>query len=281
MAAHLTTAQLTATARPEQPQPIPRQSVADIPPWETMPETMPETFPETAAIAEADEPADIIVVPRPMATIPAETGADDDNNDTGALNDDWQWQQSYEPPVAQPIRHALLESLAVSAQPEDLDFASEAVTEVAVLADLPANLSFDGEIHAGNFAVRSSSQVDAWAQRIDSLRIGGLMRLFLLHSSMQLDGDTLTLQVASTQRHLDSERNRAQLQSVLAESFGTSLQVGIAFVDEVPASPQALQQRIDAARRRYVRQVLLDDPTLNSIVRDFAGEWLPDSLEVF
>ena len=107
------------------------------------------------------------------------------------------------------------------------------------------------------------------------------MRLFLLHSSMTLDGNQLTLRVSSSQRHLDSERNRAQLQSVLAESFGLPLSVDIEFVDEVPASPQALQQRIDAARRRYVHQVLQEDPTLNAIVRDFAGEWLPDSLEVF
>ncbi len=261
-----------ATASLEQPKP------ADIPPWDELPAS------PTADNAADPEPMDDEVpVIRPF--VPPVATEDDaepvESADSVESAEQWQWQQSYTAAPAQPIRHALLESLAVPDLPDNLDFASETIAEVQTVSDTDANLTFDGQIHAGNFAVRSSSQVDAWAQRIDSLRIGGLMRLFLLHSSMVLDGDQLTLQVSSSQRHLDSERNRAQLQSVLAESFGVPLRVDIEFVDEVPASPQALQQRIDAARRRYVHQVLQDDPTLNAIARDFAGEWLPDSLEVF
>jgi len=238
---------------------------ADIPPWEDEP------------AAPAGMPDAHIAAPEPEA----ELSGDDDDSDGPVGQDDWQWQQSYTPAQVQPIRHALLESLAVPETAQDIDFASEVVTEVAVVSDDSSHLSFDGEIHAANFAVRSSSQVDAWAQRIDSLRIGGLMRLFLLHSSMQLNGDVLTLQVASSQQHLDSERNRAQMQTVLAESFAMPLQVQIEFTEEVPASPQALQQRIDLARRRYVQQVLQQDPALCSLMQEFAGEWVPDSLEVF
>ncbi len=238
---------------------------ADIPPWEDVP------------AAPAGMPDAYIAAPEPEADL---SGHDDDS--AGPVGqDDWQWQQSYTPAQVQPIRHALLESLAVPETAQDIDFASEVVTEVAVVSDDSSHLSFDGEIHAANFAVRSSSQVDAWAQRIDSLRIGGLMRLFLLHSSMQLNGDVLTLQVASSQQHLDSERNRAQMQTVLAESFAMPLKLQIEFTEEVPASPQALQQRIDLARRRYVQQVLQQDPALCGLMQEFAAEWVPDSLEVF
>ena len=264
---------VAAAASPVQPKP------ADIPPWDELPEQSPQ-----ADDSVDQEPMDEDVsVARPVqAVVATEDDVDAaDITDVVETTEQWQWQQSYSAAPVQPIRHALLESLAVPELPDNLDFASETIAEVQTVAGTEADLTFDGQIHAGNFAVRSSSQVDTWAQRIDSLRIGGLMRLFLLHSSMSLDGDQLTLQVSSTQRHLDSERNRAQLQSVLAESFGQALDVQIEFVDEVPASPQALQQRIDAARRRYVHQVLKDDPTLNGITRDFAGEWLPDSLEVF
>lgn len=261
---------IAAAASPVQPK------LADIPPWDELPEQSPQTD-DGVDQEQMDED---VSVARPVEAVVA-TEDDADITDVVESTEQWQWQQSYSAAPAQPIRHALLESLAVPELPENLDFASETIAEVQTVAGTDADLTFDGQIHAGNFAVRSSSQVDAWAQRIDSLRIGGLMRLFLLHSSMSLDGDQLTLRVSSTQRHLDSERNRAQLQSVLAESFGQALHVQIEFVDEVPASPQALQQRIDAARRRYVQQVLQDDPTLNSITRDFAGEWLPDSLEVF
>ncbi|MDZ7867660.1 MAG: DNA polymerase III subunit gamma/tau [Rheinheimera sp.] len=252
--------------------------VGDIPPWDELPAS------PTADNAADPEPLDDEVpVARPfVAPVATEDDVDPaDRIDSVESAEQWQWQQTYTAATAQPIRHALLESLAVPDLPDNLDFASETIAEVQTISATDADLTFDGQIHAGNFAVRNSSQVDAWAQRIDSLRIGGLMRLFLLHSSMALQGDQLTLQVSSTQRHLDSERNRAQLQSVLAESFGLPLSVDIAFVDEVPASPQAIQQRIDAARRRYVHQVLQDDPTLKTITRDFAGEWLPDSLEVF
>ncbi|MFN6263361.1 MAG: DNA polymerase III subunit gamma/tau [Chromatiaceae bacterium] len=261
---------IAAAARPVQPKP------ADIPPWDELPEQTPQVD-DGVDQEQMDED---VPVARPVeAVVPTEDDAD--ITDVVESTEQWQWQQSYSAAPVQPIRHALLESLAVPELPDNLDFASETIAEVQTVAGTDADLTFDGQIHAGNFAVRSSSQVDDWAQRIDSLRIGGLMRLFLLHSSMTLDGNQLTLRVSSSQRHLDSERNRAQLQSVLAESFGLPLSVDIEFVDEVPASPQALQQRIDAARRRYVHQVLQEDPTLNAIARDFAGEWLPDSLEVF
>lgn len=253
-------------------------SPAEIPPWEDLPAATPAP-PETAPVAAVELMDD--EEPQSAAQIVA-TAADDetDPNDGTDSAEHWQWQQEYSP-VVQPIRHALLESLAVPDEPDNIDFASEAIAEVETVVTHDADLRFDGEIHAGNFAVRSSSQVDAWAQRIDSLRIGGLMRLFLLHSSMQLTDDQLVLQVSATQKHLDSERNRAQLQAVLSESFGQPLSVQVEFVDEVPASPQALQQRIDAARRRYVHQLLQQDPALCSLMQDFGGEWLPDSLEVF
>ncbi|ALZ74496.1 DNA polymerase III subunit gamma/tau [Rheinheimera sp. F8] len=264
---------IAPAASPVQPKP------ADIPPWDELPE---QSLQADDGVEHEQMDEDVSVARPAEAVVATEDDVDAaDITDVVESTEQWQWQQSYSAAPVQPIRHALLESLAVPELPENLDFASETIAEVQTVADTDADLTFDGQIHAGNFAVRSSSQVDAWAQRIDSLRIGGLMRLFLLHSSMSLDGNQLTLQVSSTQRHLDSERNRAQLQSVLAESFGQALDVQIEFVDEVPASPQALQQRIDAARRRYVHQVLKDDPTLNGITRDFAGEWLPDSLEVF
>lgn len=259
--------------------PVASQAVAepaDIPPWEELPAAAEPTA--TAEPLDDDESlpaAQLVVVTTDEDTEPADGNESTDNTEL------WQWQQDYMPAPVQPIRHALLESLAVPDTPDNLDFASETIAEVETVAATDADLRFEGEIHAGNFAVRSSSQVDAWAQRIDSLRIGGLMRLFLLHSSMQLTDDQLVLQVSATQKHLDSERNRAQLQAVLSESFAQPLQVQVEFVDEVPTSPQALQQRIDAARRRYVHQLLQQDPALCGLMQDFAAEWLPDSLEVF
>lgn len=195
---------------------------------------------------------------------------DEDLVDTGAF--EWQWQA----PQPQPIRHALLDSLPV--QEQQIDFASEEIAEVEQHTE--HNLYFDGVISADNFAVRSSAQVDAWAARIDTLRIGGLMRLFLLHSECVEQGDALQLRVAQSQKHLDSERNREQLRQVLSASYGRELAVTVEFVEHTPTSPQAIQERINQARRLYVEQLLQQDPQLTSLCQQFDGYWLPDSLEV-
>ena len=186
------------------------------------------------------------------------------------------WQASIEVETAKPILHALLDRLPVQ---DNTDFASEQVVELPQLVDA-GPLTFNGYIDALYFALRTASQVDAWAARIDSLKIGGLMRLFLLHSAAELAGNRLHLTVASSQRHLDSERNRAQLAQVLSASFEQELQINIEFAEQVPASPQALQGRIDEARRIYVEQVLKQDTFVQQLTQHFAAEWQSDSLAV-
>ncbi len=209
-----------------------------------------------------------------LATMPAGPLSSDEDDDAIEVvgSFDWQWQA----PQAQPIRHALLDSVPV--QEQQIDFASEEIAEVEQHTE--QNLYFDGEITAANFAVRSSAQVDAWAARIDTLRIGGLMRLFLLHSECTQHGAELQLRVASSQKHLDSPRNREQLRQVLSGSFGQELEVHVEFVEETPTSPQAIQDRINHARRRYAELMLKQDPQLSQLCQQFDAYWLPDSLEV-
>lgn len=309
------------TYQPEPPQQIggaiPYGAAVDLPPWEA-PATLQNTCPPDAidnglvtyereplasveslsvgadlpAEAEAELPDDGYLTAA-AAAVP-DAASDDDEEQHSNLAGDWQWQtisdrrtaesgprDSGLPELsAQPIRHALLDSLAVQAA-QDTDFASEQIENITPVVIDSGPLSFDGEINSQNFALRSASQVDDWARRIDSLPIGGLMRLFLLSSSLRREGDLLVLTVAQSQRHLDSERNRLQLAQVLSESFGEPLQVDVQFVAEVPQSPQALQQRIDQARRLYVQSVLQQDPLVQSLQADFQAQWLADSLEVF
>lgn len=303
-----TQAEPTATDRLPTAMPAPDNTTqsddsTDCPPWETRPADQivprqqitalpsdtvePTTAPQGTAHAFAAEQPSFAAPQRDGA------GAEDDEQDL-IINADWQWQTLPEQslaaaslaeadvplPSAQPIRHALLDSLAVQ-ETQQTDFASEVVENITPVLSDSGPLSFSGEITSENFALRSASQVDDWAQRIDSLPIGGLMRLFLLNSSVRRDGDVLALTVAQSQRHLDSERNRQQLAQVLSQSFGEPLQVEVEFVSEVPDSPQALQQQIDQARRAYVQAVLQQDPLVQSLQAEFQAQWLADSLEVF
>lgn len=286
---------VTSVAKPLTVAPSPINPL-DIPPWQDQPiVTAPEVTEADSALAEEPETFEPEVISR-AANLGVPFVAHDDSEleelseespdsaaEQFAADATWQVSQNFDTAPttadssqAQPIRHALLDSVPVQI---DTDFASEQVLAPAVIVDA-GPLYFDGVIDQGNFALRASSQVDAWAARIDSLKIGGLMRLFLLHSVADLQGESLSLTVAASQRHLDSERNRAQLKQVLSESFGVELAVDIQFVDEVPQSPQALQLRIDQARRVYVEQVLRHDPLVLQLQQHFAAEWQADSLSV-
>jgi DNA polymerase-3 subunit gamma/tau len=179
----------------------------------------------------------------------------------------------------QPIRHALLDSLQVQ-ESDNTDFSAETVQEVAVTEVNSQPLYFNGLIDAGNFAVKTASQIDPWAARIDQLAIGGLMRLFLLHASAELQASQLTLQVMASQRHLDNEKNRLTLQTVLSASYQQPLALEIEFCEQVPDCPIAIQQRIDEARRIYVAAVLAADPLIQALQQHFAAELVADTLLV-
>ncbi len=247
-----------------------------------------------AALEEegADEEAQI----RSHSALAPVVHQDDSDDEPDPVADsaggDWAWQQyqaAEEPALtkptsdttlgAAPIRHALLDSLQVIE--ENTDFSAEAIEQPELSAEaLGQVMEFDGVIGAHNFAVRFASQVDSWAARIDQLAIGGLMRLFLLHASPQLQDHQLLLKVSSSQRHLDNDKNRQTLAQVLSASFGVELSLTVEFVDVVPDCPLAIQQRIDEARRRYVSAVLSQDPLVQAMQQQFGAELLPDTLTV-
>ncbi len=181
--------------------------------------------------------------------------------------------------AAQPIRHALLDSLQLQ-NDGNTDFSAETVQPVVVAEPNNQPLTFDGVIDADNFAVKTASQIDPWASRIDHLAIGGLMRLFLLHASAELQNQQLCLRVMQSQRHLDNERNRQTLTTVLSASYEQELTLDIEFCEQVPTCPVAIQQRIDEARTIYVAAVLAADPLVLALQQHFGAQWVADSLLV-
>lgn len=298
------------------PAPLPVSSPVDLPPWQltgsvsTAPLsaiTTATTTTATTAVADwqqEDEPLSAECGPplaQPVADDQpqAQIGEDEEPDPVAdSAAGDWAWQQyqnqdatavvvqteQAQPPSAvQPIRHALLDSLQVL-DPENTDFAEELPAAQIQLTQVPQQFVFNGEIDASNFAVRYASQVDSWAARIDQLAIGGLMRLFLLHASPVLDDSTepmqLQLHVSQSQQHLDSEKNRLTLQQVLSASYGQPLQLLVTFVPEVPTCPLAIQQQIEQARLRYVRQLLATDPLVVALQQQFAAEILAETLAV-
>ncbi len=263
-------------------------------PFATEPLATEHTLASTNPVAVVDEDSEEAQALSHHAPAAAMVNTDDSEDEPDPVADsaggDWAWQQYQSAEetaaaaqssqnTAAPIRHALLESLQPVA--EDTDFASEAIAQPELSPEaLGQVMEFDGVIGAHNFAVRTASQVDSWAARIDQLAIGGLMRLFLLHSSPKLQDNQLVLTVSNSQRHLDNEKNRQTLARVLSASYGTELLVSVEFAEQVPDCPQAIQQRIDDARRLYVQQLLAQDPLVQAMQQQFGAELLAETLSV-
>ncbi len=268
--------------------------VAPAEPFATEPLVTEHTLASTNPVAVVDEDSEEAEALSHHAPAAAMVNTDDSEDEPDPVADsaggDWAWQQyqaaeetaavaQSSQNTAAPIRHALLESLQPVA--EDTDFASEAIAQPELSPEaLGQVMEFDGVIGAHNFAVRTASQVDSWAARIDQLAIGGLMRLFLLHSSPKLQDNQLVLTVSNSQRHLDNEKNRQTLARVLSASYGSELLVSVEFAEQVPDCPQAIQQRIDDARRLYVQQLLAQDPLVQAMQQQFGAELLAETLSV-
>ncbi|WP_419571037.1 DNA polymerase III subunit gamma/tau [Rheinheimera sp.] len=139
---------------------------------------------------------------------------------------------------------------------------------------------FDGVITAENFSVRLAAQVDRWAALVDGLALGGLMRLYLLHSSIEWQQDTALLTVCQSQSHLDKPRFRQELAEQLSQAFNKALQLQIQYQDWVDTCPVAIQQRIEQERRVYVKELLQTDPNVLALQQLFQAELLPDTIVV-
>ena len=282
---------------------IDRQKTQDLPPWSLQNETQLIPAQSNAAQPIATNPSEhqdveverSVAVFAPGQNFEQEHVADQEHEPdqeqeseldpvADSAHADWAWQQyQAQAEATQPIRHALLDSLS-AAMPVATDFAEDVLPEMPSAEKLEQSFRFDGVIDETNFAVRSVSQVDAWAARIDQLAVGGLMRLFLLHASAEIDHATtpatLRLRVLQSQQHLDNEKNRQTLTHVLATSYGHPLQLQVEFFAQVDESPVAIQQRIDQARYQYVQQLMASDPIVMGLQRQFAAEIMPDSLVV-
>jgi DNA polymerase-3 subunit gamma/tau len=143
----------------------------------------------------------------------------------------------------------------------------------------PASV-FNGEINQQNFSIRYAAEVDSWAALIETLPVGGLMRLFLLNSAMQLEQQHIRLEVQQSQQHLDNPEFRHELQTLLSQGFGRQLQLQLNYSNQIPQSPLAIQQRIEQERISYVTRLMHNDPNVQQLQQQFDASILPDTLQV-
>ncbi len=205
----------------------------------------------TAVVPEQPEPV--------MSAYPDESDTSDTPTEDADFAADWAWQEFQQQHQPEPVP----EQQSVTAAPES-----------------KAQYRFDGVITAENFSVRLAAQVDEWAALVDSLNLGGLLRLYLLHSAISWSGDTVHLLVCQSQQHLDKEKLRADIIKELSQAFHKTVQLDIQYQPWVETCPVAIQQRIERERFVYVEQLLQQDPWVVQLQKDFGAEIVPDSIIV-
>ncbi len=205
----------------------------------------------TASLPEQPEPA--------MSAYPDESETSDIATEDADFAADWAWQEFQQQHQSEPT-------------PD--------VQPVAASPETKAQFRFDGVITAENFSVRLAAQVDEWAALVDSLNLGGLLRLYLLHSHISWAGDTVQLLVCQSQQHLDKEKFRADIVKELSLAFQKPVQLDIQYQAWVDTCPVAIQQRIEQERLVYVQQLLQQDPWVLQLQKDFGAEIVADSIIV-
>lgn len=130
------------------------------------------------------------------------------------------------------------------------------------------------------FSIRFAAQVDPWARLIEQLELGGLLRLYLLNSSLSQQGQQVLLTVARHQQHLDNPAFRSKLYQAIAPVFPAGFELAIQYQEQVLNTPLAIQQQIEQERKDYVSRLLQQDPKLQEIQLRFAAELQLDTLQV-
>jgi DNA polymerase-3 subunit gamma/tau len=231
-------------------QPVLQQQAPVNQPSQTAPAVIQHSPVMSAASPEQPEPA--------ISAYPDESDPSDIPTEDADFAADWAWQEFQQQHQTEPT-------------PEPQPIA---------VPESKAQYRFDGVITAENFSVRLAAQVDEWAALVDSLNLGGLLRLYLLHSCISWAGDTVQLLVCQSQQHLDKEKFRAEIVKELSQAFDKAVQLDIQYQPWVDNCPVAIQQRIEQERLVYVEQLLQQDPWVVQLQKEFGAEIVADSIIV-
>lgn len=136
------------------------------------------------------------------------------------------------------------------------------------------------ELDEQRFSIRFAAQVDPWARLIEQLPVGGLMRLYLLHSAMQQLENKVKLTVAQSQQHLDQGEFRQKLYAAISPVFAAGFELDIHYQPEPGDSPLVIQQRIERERKDYVSRVLQQDPNILALQQRFSAQLQLETLQV-
>ncbi|WP_323970762.1 DNA polymerase III subunit gamma/tau [Aeromonas hydrophila] len=147
-------------------------------------------------------------------------------------------------------------------------------------------LEGDNQPQAGDVAARLipssllSSCGDPWAELIARTGVGGRLRQLAINSVMSQQGDKVLLTLKPEQRHLISDRARADLAEIIGPELGQPVQVEVT-LGNVPEqeTPLEIEHRLYLGVREQVTRDLEQDPNVQFLQQRFGAVLHHDSIE--
>ncbi|WP_447738908.1 DNA polymerase III subunit gamma/tau [Aeromonas veronii] len=121
---------------------------------------------------------------------------------------------------------------------------------------------------------------DAWAELIAHTQVGGRLRQLAINSVMTREGDKVLLTLKPEQRHLVSDKARADLAEIIGPALGQPVQVEV-MLGVVPdkETPLEIEHRLYLGVREQVTRDLEQDPNVQFLVQRFGAVLHHESIE--
>ncbi|XEI31347.1 DNA polymerase III subunit gamma/tau [Aeromonas veronii] len=121
---------------------------------------------------------------------------------------------------------------------------------------------------------------DPWAELIAHTQVGGRLRQLAINSVMTREGDKVLLTLKPEQRHLVSDKARADLTEIIGPALGQPVQVEVT-LGVVPdqETPLEIEHRLYLGVREQVTRDLEQDPNVQFLVQRFGAVLHHESIE--
>ena len=125
--------------------------------------------------------------------------------------------------------------------------------------------------------VRFAHEVDQWAQLIERSNLAGLGRQLALNGSVEIHGDKIELTVKQEFAHLLNDKSEQELIEVVRQlSPATEFVINKSEITEM--APSDIQKNINQNRQERAEQSIHQDPVVQSLLTEFDGKIVADSI---
>lgn len=121
---------------------------------------------------------------------------------------------------------------------------------------------------------------DPWAELIARTGVGGRMRQLAINSVMSQQGELVSLVLKPEQRHLVSDKARADLAEIIGPALGGRVRIEVTLgTDPERETPLEIEHRLYLGVREQVSRDLAADPNVQFLQQRFGAVLHPESIE--